>query len=337
MNTDSIDEYVTSLYINLLDRHPEPGVVETWKGRIESGVSIERLTTELLTGGEFAQKKKFHANLWVPPGHYYSPLVDTESVRHVLDLSATKVGKKIQGIEISREGHLSMWRRLLPHFSKIPFTDNKTDGLRYHYNNNWYDIGDASIYFAMLLEMQPKRIIEIGSGFSSACMLDTIDREFKHDVELTFIEPYPDRLNLLLTESDRTHIKLHEVEIQKVDLDVFRSLDAGDILFIDSTHVLKTGSDVSFELFEVLPVLKKGVIVHFHDIFWPFEYPRQWINDGRSWNELYALRAFLMYQDVFKILFFNDYAAKELEPVVRAEYPNFLINPGGGIWLEKMK
>jgi hypothetical protein len=189
----------------------------------------------------------------------------------------------------------------------------------------------------MLLELKPKKIIEIGSGFSSACALDTISREFDDPVEMTFIEPYPDTLNSLLSEHDRQHVKLLQTGVQQVDLDVFRSLDAGDILFIDSTHVSKTGSDVNFELFEILPSLKKGVIIHFHDIFWPFEYPAQWISEGRSWNELYTVRAFLMYQDEFKIRFFNHYAALQLEPIIRAEYPNFLINPGGGLWLEKSR
>jgi hypothetical protein len=230
-----------------------------------------------------------------------------------------------------------MWRRLLPHLMKFPFTENKVNRFRYYHNNWMYGIGDASIYFAMLLELKPKKIIEIGSGFSSACALDTISREFDDPVEMTFIEPYPDTLNSLLSEHDRQHVKLLQTGVQQVDLDVFRSLDAGDILFIDSTHVSKTGSDVNFELFEILPSLKKGVIIHFHDIFWPFEYPAQWISEGRSWNELYTVRAFLMYQDEFKIRFFNHYAALQLEPIIRAEYPNFLINPGGGLWLEKSR
>ena len=94
-------------------------------------------------------------------------------------------------------------------------------------------------------------------------------------------------------------------------MSVFDELNEGDILFIDSTHVLRTGSDVCFELFEVLPRLAPGVLVHFHDIFWPFEYPRAWVVDeNRSWNELYAIRAFLMNNSDWHIIFFNHYFAK---------------------------
>src|SRR5690606_33895195 len=84
-----------------------------------------------------------------------------------------------------------------------------------------------------------------------------------------------------------------------------------DILFVDSSHVLKTGSDVNHLLFQILPILKKGVLVHFHDIFYPFEYPKEWILSGRSWNEIYALRAFLTYNSNFKILLFSHFIHKK--------------------------
>ncbi len=120
--------------------------------------------------------------------------------------------------------------------------------------------------------------------------------------------------------------------VQHVPLSVFAALEAGDILFVDSTHVVRTGSDVCFELFEVLPCLARGVLVHIHDMFWPFEYSRQWaVEENRSWNELYAVRAFLSYNDAWRIVLFNDYLAKLERGMIEATYPQFLRSTGGAL------
>jgi hypothetical protein len=121
-----------------------------------------------------------------------------------------------------------------------------------------------------------------------------------------------------------------------VPLSYFDELQRDDVLFIDSTHVVKTGSDVVFELFEVLPRLRSGVIVHFHDVFYPFEYPREWaIRQNYSWNEIYALRAFLMGNRDWEIIFFNDYFARVEKMRVERDAPEVLRNPGGGLWLRR--
>ena len=119
-----------------------------------------------------------------------------------------------------------------------------------------------------------------------------------------------------------------------------RELEVNDILFIDSSHVVKTGSDVHFELTELIPRLRPGVVVHFHDIFYPFEYPKAWVLDiNRSWNEIYFLHVFLMYNSAFGIEFFNTFFARNYPDIVRASIPahadKFLLNPGGGLWLRK--
>ena len=143
-------------------------------------------------------------------------------------------------------------------------------------------------------------------------------------------------LHTLLRSDDAQHFKLICRPVQDVEVGVFEQLESGDILFIDSTHVVKTGSDVIFEFFEVLPRLNNGVIVHFHDMFFPFEYPRHWvIDENRSWNELYLMHAFLMYNNAFEIVFFNDFFARRYRTEAEAAAPSFLVNPGGGLWLRK--
>ncbi len=124
--------------------------------------------------------------------------------------------------------------------------------------------------------------------------------------------------------------------MQNVGLDVFAALGPGDILFVDSSHVLKTGSDVCYELFDILPVLQPGVMVHFHDIFYHFEYPAPWVvEERRSWNEIYALRAFLMYNSAFEVVFFNNYFMKRFPEIAGDPATPFARNEGGGLWLRK--
>jgi hypothetical protein len=151
---------------------------------------------------------------------------------------------------------------------------------------------------------------------------------------ITCVEPYPTRLRNNLTEVDHARVTIIEDMVQKTDLALYDTLEAGDILFIDSTHVVKTGSDVCFEFFEILPRLKPGVIVHVHDIQYPFEYPDIWIFDKRrSWNEIYLLRAFLMYNDRFRVIAFNNYLGTHHRKVLEAAYGGPVGNVGGSIWM----
>lgn len=271
--------------------------------------------------------------LFVPPGHYFSPIVNTNEIANLYEhLNADAV----PGIAVDGPAQLALWNRFLQHLQRISFPDQRTQGHRYFFNNPAYGIGDASIYFAMLLEFKPRNVIEVGSGYSSAFLLDTVEKFLENETKVTFIEPYPDLLYKLISEKDRENITLIETGIQGVDVEIFKKLAPNDFVFIDSTHILKTGSDVHHDLFKVLPALGSGVIIHFHDVFWPFEYPKEWVMDeNRSWNELYALRAYLTDNDAYEILFFNDFFAKKFGDVARADHPPFMRNPGGGLWLRK--
>jgi hypothetical protein len=117
---------------------------------------------------------------------------------------------------------------------------------------------------------------------------------------------------------------------------MFERLDAGDMLFIDSSHVAKAGSDVNFLVFEVLPRLAPGVLVHFHDIWYPFEYPRQWLDEGRAWNESYLIRAFLMFNPAFKIVLYNAYVTRFHQDYLAGAMPLYLKDTGGSLWLQRV-
>jgi predicted O-methyltransferase YrrM len=211
------------------------------------------------------------------------------------------------------------------------FPTQKEPTHRYYADNGAFPLGDALVLRAMIKHAKPRRIIEVGSGFSTACMLDTLD-ELGRSVRMTCIEPYPDRLKSLLRPGDLVEIIASPV--QRVAVDRFAALQSGDILFIDSTHVVKAGSDVHYELFEILPRLAPGVFIHFHDAMYPFEYPLEWIFEhNHSWNEAYMLRAFLMYNKEFSVFYSSSYLMLYARSLLTTHFAGFPSNPGSGLWL----
>jgi hypothetical protein len=327
---------VRKLYQGILHREPSDADADHWASRIEDGLGIDQMVDLFLQSAEFSALRNKVRGLFVPPGHFYSPIVDTEAVSHALPRLRSMTD--LPAIAIDPEAMMAEWQAALPFLLEIPFPESPAPGFRYHFDNPAFSYGDGSILYAMLRRYGPQRLVEVGSGYSSACAVDTVERFLDAAVEMTFVEPHPELLQRLLgDESDETR-KIIACPVQDADLSVFTGLQAGDFLFIDSTHVLKTGSDVCHELFNILPALNPGVFVHFHDIFWPFEYGPNWvIEQNRSWNEVYALRAFLMYNDAFEIVFFNDYFVRHFRAVVEKDYPALLKNSGGSIWLRKTR
>src|SRR5450759_218780 len=329
------ERFVRVAYQGLFHREPEDEAFKYWVDAL-ARLSYAEILESFLNCEEFDQVSK--EKLFVPPGHYYSPIVNiAEAEAHLRQVEAKETPKELPGINIDREEMVRTWDKLLPFMRSAPFGENPDSGLRYGFVNPAYSWGDASVLHAMLRLNRPKRVIEIGSGWSSACTIDTVESYLSGDCELTFIEPYPQLLKELLGGTPtRTMIHILECGVQQVSLDTFESLRVGDVLFIDSTHVLRTGSDVCYELFEILPRLAPGVLVHFHDMFWPFEYPRSWVvEENRSWNELYAVRAFLTDNAHWRVAMFNDYMAKLERDLIESTYPKFNRNSGGALWIQK--
>ncbi|BBY59329.1 class I SAM-dependent methyltransferase [Mycolicibacterium sarraceniae] len=225
------------------------------------------------------------------------------------------------GIDLREAEQLALFRDLVPLFDGVPERRYKTNGM--------YGPADASLYQAMVRHLSPQRVVEVGSGYSTAKLLDTAEYLLP-DLRVTCVEPYPDRLLALLKSGDKVDVTV--CPVQDADMEIFTSLEDSDILFIDSTHVAKAGSDVVWLFLHVLPRLRKGVVVHVHDIFWPFEYPAQWHNEGRNWNEDYFLHAFLCNNSAWRIEVFSSWLwhrHSELVPSdLRAESP-------GSIWLRR--
>jgi predicted O-methyltransferase YrrM len=271
------------------------------------------------------------------PGHYYSPLVDPEDYKN----QQQTVYASPDFVPIEINFNTSVQTELLysfrPFYDEMPFKENEKGSNRFSFDNIFFTYADALSMYNMLRHYQPKRLIEIGSGFSSALVLDTSEQFLNNSVEITFIEPNPERLYANLKGNEKVNII--EKKIQEVDTILFQSLEAGDFLLIDTSHVSKSGSDVNHIYFDILPYLKKGVIIHIHDIFFPFEYPEKWVvEEKRSWNEVFLLRAFLAFNEKFKMLFFNDYILKKETQFVAENMPLFLKRNDtvcGGMWIEK--
>jgi len=282
-------------------------------------------------------KKKvsfYESELPVPPGHFYSPLVNTSEINAQAERIFNNE-RNLESIDMNEDGQYKLMNLFKDYYKLLPFTENPIEGKRYFYNNSFYSYSDVIFLFSMIMHNKPRRIIEIGSGFSSAAMLDVNEQFFKNSMDITFIEPYPINLKNIIKPGDK--YTLIEKKIQDVHKSIFQSLEENDILFIDSTHVAKTNSDVLFEIFEILPYLNKGVKIHFHDIFFPFEYPRKWVvEEKKNWNEIYFLRAFLMYNTNFKIVAFSTYLENIHEKWFMENMPLCLKNTGGSCWLEKV-
>ena len=283
----------------------------------------------------YKENKRLKKNSRFPPGHFYSPIVSIEEAqRNENNIWKPVLPKDIVGIDFHDTKQLELLANLSGYYEELPFQDYESDNLRYYFKNKFYSYTDAIILYAMLRHLKPKRVIEIGSGFSSALMLDVNEYFLESKTELTFIEPYPKRLNTLLTELDAKQITIEESLVQEVDVSIFKKLEKDDILFIDSSHIVKTGSDLHHILFNILPVINKGVYIHFHDVFYPFEYPKKWVLNGFNWNEDYFLRAFLMYNSDFEIVLFSDYLHKFHKTAFKT-MPKSYDNTGGNLWLVK--
>lgn len=275
-------------------------------------------------------------NCMFPPGHFYSPVPNIEDIERDQARIFYEPTRELPGIDLRLEKQLALIQAFRSYYPDIPWGDSKQEKLRYWFKNPAYSYTDGIFLYSMIRHVQPKRIIEVGSGYSSCVTLDTNELFFDGSIDCTFIEPYPKLLRSLIKRNDEDHVRIIGSRIQDVSLERFSDLTAGDILFIDSTHVSKTGSDVNYIMFEILPRLAEGVVVHFHDIFYPFEYPKKWVMEGRAWNENYILRAFLQYNDNFAVTLFANYLVKFARQELLAAFPLCAGNFGGNIWLQRI-
>lgn len=247
------------------------------------------------------------------------------------------------GIEIDAQQQkefLSMIStRFKPEYDSFSLTQPDEDG--FFLANGMFTHVDAQVYYSIIRQFQPKNIIEIGAGYSTLLAAKAIRRNIEEGRDsCNFITIEPSPASILQRKSLSDFVKVINSTAQEVPLDLFMQLAEGDILFVDSTHVLKTGSDVQYILLEIIPRLKKGVLIHFHDIFFPAEYPRQWLEKYRRFfNEQYALEAFLLFNDSFKIIWAGSYMHLNYPQALEAAFSSYQREDAwpASLWIRRVK
>lgn len=241
-------------------------------------------------------------------GDFTSPIASNETIKEFarIDLAnrtpITDAESQLPSIKLNLEGQ----KRLLDEFTEKEWISANWIN-RYPVGNDFYQRLDAMMLHAMISRFRPAKIIEIGSGFSSLAILDSLEANQLLDTTVTLIEPNPERLLAHLSASDRDRFHLLTRPLENKDLKRVEELQGNDLLLVDSSHVYKVGSDVQ-RLFEVFyPALNPGVLLHIHDVFFPFDYPASWLRRGDHMNEAYVLRSFLQYNSEFEILLWNDF------------------------------
>lgn len=290
---------------------------------------VVRLEAEIARlHAEAKRRYPFH-----PPGHFYSPIPSRDEVEAAFRRNESDF--TFGGIDLDEAKQVALLEQFASWQAEMPFPEHATAGWRYCLENASYPAFDGVILYSMLRHIRPRRVIEVGSGFSSAAMLDLNERLFGGTMQLTFIDPDMIRLRQLLRPEDEARVRLIERRVQDVPLEEFDRLDSGDVLFIDSSHVAKIGSDVNRLYFDVIPRLKPGVYIHIHDIAANLDYPRAWYEEGRAWNEAYVLRAFLMFNRAFEVVFFAQWIATRRIQWVAQHMPMLARGGGGQIWLRR--
>lgn len=200
---------------------------------------------------------------------------------------------------------------------------------RFYWRNSEFSHGDAVLYYSLIRHLQPKRLIEVGSGYST--LLASAAAEKNGDTEITCIEPYPRPF----LEKGIARVTLRRSLAQDIAPEFFDVLEENDVLFIDSSHVCKTGSDVNHLYLRVLPRLKPGVWVHLHDIFLPFEYPKSWVEQRLYWNEQYLLAALLANSSKWAVAIANYFLSRTApERIYRFAIPSLGVSAGGAsFWI----
>jgi Methyltransferase domain len=270
-----------------------------------------------------------------PPGHFYSPVVSTADIqRHRHRVYASEHDATLPGVALDLAAQLGALERIASGVTAHPWGDRPHGRWRYGFDNPNFGPGESLVLLGMLREITPRRLIEVGAGWSTRAILDVNDLALGGNLEVTTVEPYASRVVPELISVDG--LKIVESVVQELGVEPFLKLESGDVLFIDSSHVVKFGSDVQFLLNEVLPRLAPGVHVHFHDVMYPFEYPLAWIAQGRNWNETYALRGFLSFNAAFAIDLFASYVWA-LAPSRAAQLlPGAAASPGSSLWLHRI-
>lgn len=266
----------------------------------------------------------------VTRAHFYQPIPDARDLSD--DLWARP--SAMTGVDLNEAAQRQLLSEVFPlyqteydNFSHASAGEDFT----YHFNNGLFDGIDPLVLYCLVRHFRPRLILEIGSGFSSRVFVQALAKNGTG--ELVCVEPYP---SASLKQGLVGAGCLIESKVQQLNVEWFERLQANDVLFIDSSHVVKIGSDVNYLFLEILPRLNPGVLVHIHDIFLPSEMPRDWVLEKRIfWNEQYLLHAFLLHNSAFEVIFASNLMEQRYSQELRATFPRALWWGGGSFWIRR--
>jgi hypothetical protein len=284
---------------------------------------LESVPLEVLDGMGFHFMRK----------HFHNPIPDLVELRSI-PADWWEVCSELPGINMNEDDQLRLLTEVFPayrsEYDLLPLepTDNPYG---FYLNNQSFSGTDALVLFCMLRHLKPRRVVEVGAGLSTY-LCAQVARDYR-SMELISVDPYP---NDVLKQGFPGLSKLIDQKVQEVSLDIFLALDEGDILFIDSSHTVKTGGDVNYLFLEVLPRLQKNVYIHVHDIFFPREYPRSWVLESHLfWSEMYLLQAFLAFNNAFDVVFANSHMVQRYPALFMEVFPKSPWHGGGSFWMRK--
>ncbi|HIE24153.1 MAG TPA: class I SAM-dependent methyltransferase [Candidatus Korarchaeota archaeon] len=276
----------------------------------------------------------------ITPNHFYLPIPDTRELNDELWLKHSE----LIGININEKKQLGLLSLFSSKFKEEydRFPAQKTSiPYQYYVNNGAFGNVDAEILYCIIRHFKPGKIIEIGSGFSTflsaQAILKNKSENSNYDCELIVIDPYPSDV---IKKGFPGLTKVIREKVQDIPPPKFKELKENDILFIDSSHVLKIGSDVQYLYLDVLPRLNKGVLIHFHDIFLPAEYPKTWVlKKYIFWNEQYLLQAFLAFNDSFEVIWAGSYMHLKHSDKLEKAFNSYKRQKGwpGSFWIRRVK
>ncbi|MEM6327978.1 MAG: class I SAM-dependent methyltransferase [Bacteroidota bacterium] len=260
---------------------------------------------------------------FVAPVHYYVPLANFHELKRTKPVWARR--SDLPGVTSSLDKQASRLQEIC-----IPFREEYTGNITYHEAVNrhfgpGYGYIEAQALHGVVRHYKPLRVIEVGSGVSTLCMLRALElneQETGQPFALTCIEPYPSNA---LRALDR--IRLVESPVQTCSMEMFEELGSGDLLFIDSSHAVRPGGDVNYLILEVLPRLSPGVVIHFHDIYLPYDYPRDVLKTYFQWMETSLLRAYLIHNNRARILFCLSQLHYDRHEALTEAFPEYVPAP----------
>lgn len=260
--------------------------------------------------------------IFYPLGHYYSPVPDTRRLASEPYRSRVwpKEPYETPATDWRGEEQLELCKDIFARQTPLKFASEPTgDPAEYFTSNIVYPPLDASVLQAMLRHLRPRRMIEVGCGYSSLVTAQ-VNRDFLDgQMRFTCIDPYPPDF---LAPGVPGISDLRTEEIQATPLELFEELEENDVVFIDTSHTVKTGGDVPWIYHQIFPRLKRGVLVHVHDMFLPGEYPSSWVLEGWGWNEIYLMQSFLDFNSAFEVAFSVHWMLQNHPEALREAFPD---------------